>query len=149
MTTHNPSHLDLVEPTIDGVAAALAARLRDGIDTVGLDRLWVTVGQQHAPYVAHLGSNLDGQLFTEVTGDFYLDDDEQLDATQLAQLRALGWDDPIDDDSDDEELQPRNHTRIWPAPVDVDTATWHVVLTLVTVYGLEVDETWVATAEPL
>lgn len=146
----DPSALDAGgEQTIDALARSLAARLRDGIATVGLDALWVTVAQEGVPYVAHLGSNLDGRLFTEVTGNFYLDDDERLDESQRARLRALGWDDPVDDDSDDEELQPRNHTRIWPSPVDVDAAAWHVVLTLASVYGLDTDEPWIATIEPL
>ncbi len=62
------------------------------------------------------------------------------DGEQIAQLQALGWHDPLDDPSDDEDLQPRNHTRIWPAPLDLDTACWHVALTLATVYGLDVEE---------
>jgi hypothetical protein len=136
----DPPALDLEEPTVPALAGALATRLRESIDVVGVDRIWAGVSQPGSPYFANLGSNMDGDLFTEVAGNFYLDDDDHLDGAQIAQLQAIGWDDPLDDPSDDEDLQPRNHTRIWPAPLDLDTACWHVALTLVTVYGLDLDE---------
>jgi hypothetical protein len=131
--------LDLETPTVPALARALAARLRESIDVVGIDRIWATVAQPGLPYFAHLGSNGDGGLFTEVTGNFYLDDD-RLNGRQLAELRALGWDDPVDDPSDDPEIQPRNHIRIWPAPFDLETACWFVALTLAAVYGLDSGE---------
>jgi hypothetical protein len=136
----DPPALDLEEPTVPALAGALATRLRESIDVVGVDRIWASVSQPGSPYFANLGSNMDGGLFTEVTGNFYLDEEDHLDGEQIAQVQALGWDDPLDDPSDDEDLQPRNHTRIWPVPLDLDTACWHVAVTLVTVYGFDLEE---------
>lgn len=136
----DPAALDLDDPSLPALAAALAARLADSIDVVGVDRIWATVNQPGWAYFAHLGSNMDGGLFTEVAGNSCLDPENHLDARRLARLRALGWEDPTDDSSDDAGNQPRNHTRIWPAPFDLHTACWHVALTLLAVYGLDLDE---------
>ena len=71
---------------------------------------------------------------------FYLDGDDRLDGHKVAELRALGWNDPVMDSTDDPQVQPGNHTRIWPAPFDLDTACWHVALTPAAIYGLQPDE---------
>jgi hypothetical protein len=143
----DPSVLDVEEPTIDALSSALAERLQAAIDTVGIDAVWLTVSQAGSPYFAHLGANFDGQLFTEVTGSFYLGTDDVLSDAQVGRLRSLGWGDPVPDVDDDEEVQPRNHTRVWPVRIDVHAAAWHVVLTLSAVYGFDLESPWHATAE--
>ena len=139
-SSDHPAVLAVDSPDVESIAEALASRLGEAIDTIGVDQLWVTVSQPGSAYFAHLGSNGDGALFTEVTGDFYLDLPDRLSDRRRGHLRALGWEDPIDDDSGDEDLQPRNHTRVWPAPFDVEAAAWHVVLTLVAVYDVDPDK---------
>ncbi len=126
------------------IASALAERLRGWIDQFGVDSLWATVHQPASPYFAHLGSNLDGGLYTEVVGDESLDPADRLSDVHRARLRALRWTDPSG--PVDEGLA--NHSRVWPAPFDLDAACWHVVLTLLSVYGLDLDEPIFVTVEP-
>jgi hypothetical protein len=109
---------------------------------LGVDATWATVSQPGFPAFAHLGSNLDGSLFTEVAGDIHLED--ELTDEQRGRLRALGWSDPVEGGG----LGDANHTRVWTAPFDLDAACWHAVLTLVAVYGLDPGEPVLATIEP-
>lgn len=132
--------LDLEHPNVVALAEALAERMKESIDLLGVDRIWASLEQPGWPYFAHLGSNMDDGLFTEVTGNFYLDDEHQLDEDQDNRLRVLGWGIPVDDPSDDYEIQPRNYTRVWPAPFDLHAACWHVAVTLAAVYGLDPTE---------
>lgn len=140
----HPAALDVDHGCLPDVAAALADRLRGWIDELGVDSVWATVHQPSSPYFAHLGSNLDGSLYTEVVGNELLAVDERLDERQRAQLRALGWGDPVGPAA--EGLA--NHERVWPAPFDLDAACWHVVLTLLSVYGFDLDDPVLVTVEP-
>ncbi|HUP70669.1 MAG TPA: hypothetical protein VM142_12770 [Acidimicrobiales bacterium] len=132
--------LDLEDPNVVALAEALAERIEESIDLLGVDRIWASLEQPNWPYFAHLGSNMDGGLFTEVAGNFYLDDEDRLDDDQDTRLRVLGWDIPVDDPTDDEEIQPRNYTKVWPAPFDLRAACWHVAVTLAAVYGIDPTE---------
>lgn len=139
-TTDEGVALDFEAPNVAHVAEALALRMQESIDVVGIDRLFTTLEQPRWPYYAHLGSNLDGGLLTEVSGNFHLNPDDCLDDDQDKRLRALGWNPPVEDPSDAPETQTPNYTRVWPAPFDLRAACWHVALTLAAIYGLDPED---------
>lgn len=139
-TTNEALALDVEAPDVAHVGEALALRMQESIDVVGIDRLFATLEQPRWPYYALLGSNFDGGLLTEVSGNFHLNPDYHLDDDQDKRLRALGWNPPAEGPSDDPQIPAPNYTRAWPAPFDLRAACWHVALTLVAVYGLDTED---------
>lgn len=138
--TCEPSAEFLVHVGAAGGFEAVAAALGRKLEAIGAERCWVTVARDERdgwPYFANLGMDEQPGLYSEVCGNFYIGDEEaRLGPAQLQALRDLGWADPVDDDTDDEEVQPRNHTRSWPSPIDYHAAAAAVIGTLVAVHGL-------------
>ncbi len=112
--------------------SAALARLLAAASTEGL--WWATINQPDGsnPGFAHLGPDEGGALYTEVAGDYYLP--ARLNDDQRAELRRLGWADPVEDLSGGDDIQPRNHTRSWPAEQLADACDL-VLVTLQAVYG--------------
>ena len=135
----DPSILDVERPNVPMAAAALADRLRLGIEAVGIDDVWLRVHQSPVGWYAHLGSNFDGNLYVEVCGDPGPRTEDRLDEVQKEQLRALGWSDPTEA-STHGDPDGGSFTRLWQAPFDVDLACWHLMVTLAAVYGLDPDD---------
>jgi hypothetical protein len=129
----DPAAIDFDTPTVPSLADALTERLGGWMECLGVDAVWATVDQPGWPHFAHLGSNLDGSLYTEVSGD-------ELSPDERTRLHALGW--------DDADAETEMHPRVWPAPFDLAVACWHVALTLVAVHGLQLDEPILVTLEP-
>lgn len=134
------------EPFVVALARKLAA--------LDLGAAWVTLWRSAggAKYFAHFGPDEDGALFTEVCGNYYIAASmghaDLLSDDQVGALVALGFGEAIDDPEGGDEVQPRNHTRTWPAPIDWVGAVAAVVLALVEVYGVsDHDELTVAIDE--
>lgn len=137
------SHTFVVTPAsgggFDACAAALARLLGLAMDE-GLWWATIDLAEPHPnPGFAHLGPDEDGSLYTEVAGDYYLPRYVRLDEDQRAALRELGWADPVEDLSGDDEIQPRNHVRSWPIE-QLPIACAHTLLTLASVYGFTGDD---------
>ncbi len=133
----------------EAVAVALTRKLQ-ALAQLGLT--WVRVERderQGWPYFAQFAPDEGGALFSEVVGNFYIGEpDARLGPSQLAQLRDLGWGDPVEDPSTDDNIQPRNHTRTWPVPIDFGSAASLVVVTLAAVYGIAEEEELLVSVDP-
>ena len=133
----DPAVLDIERRTVPLAAAALAERLRLGIEAVGVDALFLSVRQDICGWYAHITSDADGALVVDVAGEPEVD--ARLSDTQKDQLRVLGWDDPEPGQPEDRACRD-DFTRTWPPPFDVDLACWHLMVTIAAVYGLDPDE---------
>lgn len=135
----DPAVLDIERRTVPLAAAALAERLRLGIEAVGVDALWLSVRQDICGWYAHITSDSNGSLVIDVAGDPGPEIDSRLSDTQKEQLRVLGWSDPAPGQPEDAPGRD-DFTRTWLPPLDVDLACWHLMVTIAAVYGLDPDE---------
>ena len=133
----DPAVLDIERRTVPLAAAALADRLRLGIEAVGIDALWLSVHQDICGWYAHITSDSNGALVIDVAGEPEVD--TCLSDAQKEQLRVLGWSDPAPGQPEDRPCRD-DFTRTWPPPLDVDLACWHLMVTIAAVYGLDPDE---------
>ena len=135
----DPAVLDIERRTVPLAAAALAERLRLGIEAVGIDALWLSVRQDISGWYAHITSDRNGGLAIDVAGEPGPELEDRLSDTQKEQLRVLGWRDPEPGLPEDQAGRD-DFTRTWPPPFDVDLACWHLMVTIAAVYGLDPDE---------
>ncbi len=135
----DPAVLDIERQTVPLAAAALAERLRLGIEAVGIDALWLSVHQDICGWYAHITSDSNGTLVIDVAGDPGPEEGARLSDSQKEQLRVLGWSDPAPGQPEDRPGRD-DFTRAWPPPLDIDLACWHLMVTIASVYGLDPDE---------
>jgi hypothetical protein len=126
-----------VVPRAGGGWPAFIEALARLLERCSQDGLWwatIDLGPDGSnPAFAHLGPDEGGRLWTEVSADAHLPVDAWLERHQVAQLRELGWEDPLDAEG------MRNFHRSWPADQLADACA-HVVATLVDVYGFGDDD---------
>lgn len=141
----------VVRPSAAGGFEACAAALSRLLTRAMDEGLWwatICLAEPHPnPAFAHLGPDEDGDLYTEVAGDYYLPPHAHLDDGQRMALRELGWDDPVPDLSGGDDIQPRDHTRSCPIQ-QLPLACRPTLLTLAVAYGFHEDDPLQVSLDP-